>query len=179
MASKFRTGFYQDGGSYGQEYLGDSIEEALDNLASGDIDRIVHDHVYTDWEIDREGIASAIAYEDLLDYTKENIAEDALEKIRDDTDNERGPVYGDIYWWETDFLKSPRAPPEAVKPPIVNVKWTANIKSRTSKSKNGKKTTNGSKASRGKTIGSGLSTKGKSKGRVKKAGKTKKSFWRS
>lgn len=178
MASKFRTGFYQDGGSYGQEYLGESVKEALNALAPGDIEDVVHDHVYVDWEIDREWVAWSIAYDGLLNQTLDRLAEIALEFIKDGTNEKEGPVYGDVYWWETGFSKSPRAPPEAVKPPMVNVKWTANLKPRTSKSKNGKKATNEGKRSRGKTIGSRLSTKGKSKGRVKKARKTEKSFWR-
>lgn len=179
MTSKFKTGFYQDGGSYGQEYLGGSIKEALNALSPGDIERVIYDHVYVDWEIDREWVAWSIAYDGLLNQTLDSLAEIALEFIRDGTNEEQGPVYGNVYWWETGFSKSPRAPPESVKPPMVNVKWTANLKSRTSKSKNGKKATNGGKGSCGKTIGSRLSTRGRSEDRVKKAGKAKRSFWRS
>lgn len=127
-----RTGFYRDCGIYGQEYLGRDVSEALDILSSGDIDRVVHDHVYVDWEIDREAIASAVAYEGLLDYTKERVAEDALEKIRDDTDAECGPVYGGVYWWEAGWSASPRPPADAICPPQVNVRWTANAKPKAS-----------------------------------------------
>lgn len=133
-----RTGFYRDCGIYGQEYLGRNAAEVLDELAQGDIDRMVHDHVYVNWEIDREAIASAVAYEGLLDYTKERIAEDALEKIRDDTDDQCGPVYGGVYWWEAGWSESPRPPEEVICPPQVNVRWTANAKPKQAKGRTSK-----------------------------------------
>ncbi len=141
MASQYESGFYLDNGYYGgQEYLGADIDEALESLG-GDIRALVHDHIFTDWEIDREGIAHNIAYEGLLDQTLDSIARSALDSIMNSTTADEGPVFGNVYWWEDGFSDSPRPPPDAWKPPVTNVKWTGNAKA--SKSVKSRKTTAG------------------------------------
>ncbi len=126
MASEYKTGYYLDHGNYGgQQYLGGSVSEALKAVKShGDIDRLIHDHVYVDWEIDREWNATGIVYEGLLELTRDRIAETALESLQESTNAAEGPVFGGVYWWEKEFSDSPRPPPEAWKPPVVNVKYT-------------------------------------------------------
>ena len=135
MASYYETGFYVDDGYYGgQQFIGADIDEALESIDC-DIPSLVHDYIYVAWEIDREEVAHNIAYEGLLDLTLESIAWSALNDIIEGTSEKSGPVYGRVYWWETGFSDSPRPPPDAVTPPMTNVKYTANRKSGPSKAR--------------------------------------------
>ena len=137
MASQYETGFYMDNGYYGgQVFIGADIDEALEKIdTTSDISDLIHDYVYVEWEIDREEMAHNIAYEGLLDLTFESIAWAALNSIQEGTSAKEGPVYGHVYWWEPGFSDSPRPPPNALMPPVTNVKYTANRKSGSSKAR--------------------------------------------
>ncbi len=128
MASQYETGFYVNGGHYdGQQFIGMDIDEALENIQSDySIQKLVHDYVYAAWEIDRESIAHDIAYEGLLDQTLESIAWNALDHIIENTNEGCGPVYGNVYWWESGWGDSPQPPPEIWGLSVSNAKKTAN-----------------------------------------------------
>ncbi len=103
------------------ELVGRSVREAKNSIKATDgLEKLVHDHVYVNWAIDREGIASAIAYEGLLDRTLDDLAEEALESIRDSTNEVAGPILGEIYWWESSFSSKPRPPSDAVTANNIN-----------------------------------------------------------
>ncbi len=126
MASDYETGYYLDCGNFGgQVFLGEDSEEAIEAVKSeGDFDRLIYDHIYVDWEIDRQWNADGIVYENLLGMTKDDIAQTAMDSLQESTNALKGPVFGGVYWWERGFSDAPRPPPEAWKPPVVNVKYT-------------------------------------------------------
>ncbi len=151
-------GFY----NLDNELVGRSVREAKNSIKATDgLEKLVHDHIYVDWVIDREGIASAIAYEGLLNRTLDDLAEEALESIRDNTNEVAGPILGEIYWWESSFSSKPRPPSNAVTANNIDFRGRSqNLKSAKKSNVGSKKKPKKSKAS--KT--SGLFGRGFSKG---------------
>ncbi len=121
MASDYETGFYLDGGYYdGQIYLGTDFDDVMESDA--DMDEVIYDHIYVDWDNSREWFAHAVAYEGLLETTMDELAEEALRSIRDNTTRNRGPVFGKVYWWDESWSDAPRPPPEPLTKETVDAR---------------------------------------------------------